>query len=528
LLYSEWIISCSSWLTSVWNPSVSFIAPIFVVIVGWLPARAVGTGRIRHAIPARAQLGAMRQDFKCLPGAISEDRGPRRRAGDVSSPPMKIFYGWKMVGAALGLQFLQAALLHHAFGAYVATFEREFGWSKTALSAGAALQSIEAAVLGPALGWIVDRFGAQHMIRAGILVFGAGFLLLASVDSLTGFYAAVFTIAIGSSLCGYFPLTVAVVQWFEKKRARALSTMSMGLALGGVFVPAVAWTMQTFGWRTTALASAALSVAIGWPLARVFRRRPEDVGETIDGLPAPSRPPHAQASPAAAPTAHGPARAPSTTPAGRGSAAQSRGSTPEPENAVVPREFTAREAMRTAAFWLLTVGHGFALLVVSAVNVHAITHMNVGLGYSLAQASLFVTLMTVAQAGGVMLGWAIGDRFDKRWISAACMLMHAGGLLMLTYAAGSAWLVAFALLHGIAWGLRGPFMQALRADYFGRRSIGMILGISAVFIAIGQVAGPMVAGGMADLTGDYRTGFTLLALLAASGSLAFLLARRPW
>jgi MFS family permease len=183
--------------------------------------------------------------------------------------------------------------------------------------------------------------------------------------------------------------------------------------------------------------------------------------------------------------------------------------------------------MRTGAFWLLTVGHGFALLVVSAVNVHAITHMNQGLGYSLAQASLFVTTMTVAQAGGVMLGWTIGDRFDKRRISAACMLMHAAGLLMLTYAASAAWLLAFALLHGTAWGLRGPFMQALRADYFGRRSIGMILGISAVFIAIGQVAGPMVAGGLADLTGDYRAGFTLLALLAGSGSLAFLLARRP-
>ena len=46
----------------------------------------------------------------------------------------------------------------------------------------------------------------------------------------------------------------------------------------------------------------------------------------------------------------------------------------------------------------------------------------------------------------------------------------------LTYASGTAMLVAFAILHGGAWGLRGPFMQALRADYFGRRSIGMILG----------------------------------------------------
>jgi MFS family permease len=70
-------------------------------------------------------------------------------------------------------------------------------------------------------------------------------------------------------------------------------------------------------------------------------------------------------------------------------------------------------------------------------------------------------------------------------------------------------------------------MQAIRADYFGRRSIGMIMGLSAVIIAIGQVGGPMIAGGFADLTGDYRTGFTVLALLAASGSVVFAVATPP-
>ncbi len=463
---------------------------------------------------------------------------------------MKIFYGWKMVGAAIGLQFLQAALMHQAFGAYVATLERDFGWSKTALSGGAALMSVEAAVLGPVLGWTVDRFGAQHMIRAGIVVFGIGFLILSQIDSIAGFYVAVATIAIGSSLCGYFPLTVAVVQWFEKKRARALSAMSMGLAMGGVFVPAVAWAMQSFGWRATAVGSGLIAVALGWPLARTFRRRPEDVGEAIDGEPVATRRPVAghQAAPgplapvlaaseqepgAAVPAqgagqdaAQGVAHASGPQqPAGPWSAARDSG--PQESAPPAPREFTAREAMRTSAFWLLSIGHGFALLVVTAVNVHAITHMNTGLGYSLAQASLFITLMTVAQAGGVTLGWAIGDRFDKRKVAAACMLMHAGGLLMLTFAANSAQLVAFALLHGVAWGLRGPFMQALRADYFGRRAIGMILGISAAFIAIGQIAGPMVAGVLADLTGDYRVGFTLLAVVAAGGSVAFLKAKRP-
>jgi MFS family permease len=105
--------------------------------------------------------------------------------------------------------------------------------------------------------------------------------------------------------------------------------------------------------------------------------------------------------------------------------------------------------------------------------------------------------------------------------------MHASGLLMLTFASHPAMLVAFSLLHGVAWGLRGPFMQAIRADYFGRRSIGMILGISAAFIAVGQVCGPLVAGSLADATGDYRAGFTVLALIAMGGSIAFLKARRP-
>jgi hypothetical protein len=37
----------------------------------------------------------------------------------------------------------------------------------------------------------------------------------------------------------------------------------------------------------------------------------------------------------------------------------------------------------------------------------------------------------------------------------------------------------------------------------------------------------MIAGVLADLTGDYQLGFSLLALLAALGSLSFMLATKP-
>jgi sugar phosphate permease len=405
----------------------------------------------------------------------------------------RLFYGWWMVAAGSGLQCLQAGLMNQSFGAYLAVLQAERGWSKTALSGAAALQQMEAAILGPVLGWFIDRFGPQGMIRAGIVVFGLGLMALSFTDSLPAFYAAFVVIALGSSLCGFFPLNVALINWFERWRARALSSMSLGLALGGMLVPAVAWSLQSFGWRATALASGVIAIVAGLPLAMVMRRRPEDHGETVDGLAQP--------------------KASSTL-------------TPVIE-AAPRRDFTVREALHTSAFWLLSLGHGFALLVVHAVTVHAITHMNQGLGYSVAQASLVFTLLTVCQIGGVAIGWVIGDRYDKRMIAAACMLMHMAGLLLLTYSVALAMVLAFAVLHGVAWGLRGPFMQAIRADYFGRSAIGMILGLSVMIIVVGQVGGPLIAGILADATGDYRAGFTLIALLAGLGSLFFVLARRP-
>jgi len=79
-----------------------------------------------------------------------------------------------MVAAGSGLQFLQAGLMTQAFGAYVAVLQEERGWSKTALSGAAALQQMEVAILGPVLGWFLDRFGPQGIIRVGVLCSAAG------------------------------------------------------------------------------------------------------------------------------------------------------------------------------------------------------------------------------------------------------------------------------------------------------------------------------------------------------------------
>jgi len=396
-----------------------------------------------------------------------------------------------MVLAASGLQLLNAGLIQQSFGAYVAVLREDFGWSKTALAGAFSLQQVEGGLLGPLQGFFVDRFGTRGMIRIGVVIFGAGLMLLSRVHSLPAFYGAFLIVALGSSLCGFFPLTVALVNWFERRRARALSVMSLGFAMGGLLVPVVAYSLETFGWRDTAFASGILAIAVGLPLSQIIRRRPEDYGEVIDGLD--------------------------------DAASEDAPAVP----IALSTDFTAREAIRTPAFWLISLGHGSSLFVVGAVNVHAISHMKEDLGYSVGAASLVITLMVSFQITGMLIGGVIGDHFDKRLIAAACMFMHTAGLLFIAYAVVLPMVIAFAVLHGTAWGLRGPLMQAIRADYFGRSSFGVIMGISSTVIMFGQIGGPLLAGVMADATGNYKTGFTVLALLTGLGSVFFFLAKKP-
>src|SRR5688572_27162863 len=113
---------------------------------------------------------------------------------------MKTFYGWRIVFAGGALQFLQSMLLNQAFGVYLAVLVEDRGWSKTAVAGAAALKSTEVAILGPALGWAVDRFGPQGIVRVGIVLFGIGFMLLGSIETIFGFYAAFVVVALGASM----------------------------------------------------------------------------------------------------------------------------------------------------------------------------------------------------------------------------------------------------------------------------------------------------------------------------------------
>lgn len=399
------------------------------------------------------------------------------------------FLGWDTVVGGAWLQLLHVSLFFYAFGVYVVVWNDELGWSRTATSGGYAIVTLINGLLGVVLGRLLERVGVRRVVVFGLAVLAAGFTILSFANSLVHFYVAMFVLGLGLSASGFLSITSAIVPWFVARRSTALALMSLGLSLGGLVVPLLAGAVVDVGWRTALRISAGVVVLAIAPIAVMMRRPPEAYGQAPEG---------ALAATDAVRVAHDPAPT-----------------------------FTVAEALRTRAFWLLGIGHGAALLVVNGVGVHLVPHLVEGAGFSLPRAAAIVTVVTIVSGVGQLLGGPLGDRFDKRTIAAIAMWAHAVAIGLLVVSTLEVAVVAYAALHGLAWGIRGPMMTSLRADYFGARHFASIMGASMAVFMIGQLIGPVFAGSMADAFGDYRAAFTALAIVAAASSAAFWFATPP-
>ena len=348
----------------------------------------------------------------------------------------------------------------------------------------------ESGILGPVQGWAIDRFGPRSMMRIGMVLFGAGFIYLSRIDSLLTFYIAFGLMALGSSLGGFMPLATTVTNWFARKRAMSLGVMMTGMSVGALTVPIVVWSLSEFGWRTTSLASGIIILVVGLPLTQVMRHSPEQYGLLPDGAQQTYRDGKVQA-------------APKIT------------------------GLTARQALKTQAFWMLSISHGLALLVVGAALLHQIPHMVEGMGLTAGTAGLVVAVLAIVVITAQLSGGYIGDRINKKVGIAGCMLAHGAGFAIFALSTSLTGALAFAVLHGVAWGVRSPLINSIRADYFGRAHYATIMGFTSMIVMIGMTAGPLFAGIMYDATGNYQVPFLVLAGLAGLGSLAALAARKP-
>ena len=77
---------------------------------------------------------------------------------------------------------MSSGINFHGFGNFIIPLSKEFGWSRTTVSAIFSFPRLEAGFIGPVEGWVVDRIGPRKLMLLGIPLMGLGFILLSRVN----------------------------------------------------------------------------------------------------------------------------------------------------------------------------------------------------------------------------------------------------------------------------------------------------------------------------------------------------------
>lgn len=406
-----------------------------------------------------------------------------------------LYYGWRMMGLVALIRTIGSGIHGFGFTVFFLPIKTELGISSAATSLAFSLARAEGAIEGPLAGHLIDRFGARPVILIASLLCGVGYLLLATVESYGGFLF-VYIVVISLTFQPGFVHAPAVLatHWFTRYRARALTSLSAAMPLGGfLLMPLLALTLATWGWRNAAVFAGCLFLLLAAPLALGIRPSPESMGLEPDGGP----------------------------PDGDGA---------EPEQQAAARSgesgYTVRQAMRDPVFWLFVLWMTARSAAYTLVIVHFVPLMEwkglspEGAAWLL---SAFAAMNLVAH---FIVGW-IADQTNKVRLVARCMLLTLVGIALLMWSDALWGMCLFAALFTVL-DASIPVIWAAVGDYFGRQRFGTIRGNMSFFYMWGSVLGPYFAGVIFDRHESYGDVlWLLLSLVALSWGTTALLVR-PW
>ncbi len=406
---------------------------------------------------------------------------------------------WWIVFAGALAHAVSTGLAYFGLSAYFPSFEREFGWSRTAISGAFSMARVESGLLGPAEGYMTDRLGPKRVMYLGIVICALGFIGMSLVNSLSMLYVAIVVgIVLGSSIGFYIPISVVVATLFRARRSLAFGIFRTGPGLSGALVPVVGFMIVWWGWRAAAVASAFIIVGMGWPLARAIG----NAYERGAGRPGPSEEmrPRGTRATVPAPEVSSPPQAPGGEPW-----PSARAESPVPEVSL-----TLKEALRTRSFWLLSAVMGLRQMVTEGISVHlVILLMDRGWGQEVASGLLGTSALIGAPAR-LAFGW-MGDFIDKRRLMIGLLVALSASVLIMGATASSAWFMAALLVYSLCYGGLASLQEPIRADYFGIRHFASIQGFSRLFVTAGSVMGPISAGFFYDLTHSYTVPLAIFA-----------------
>ena len=403
-------------------------------------------------------------------------------------PTGDIFYGWWLVGVAAFLLTLMSLTVFQGLGTILVALERQFGWSRTALSGAFSLARVEGAILGPVEGFLVDRIGTRKMVLIGYILMGLGFIWLGQVKTLWAFYASFMTITLGSGLGGWLAIIAMVNNWFTRQRTFAMASAMSGIHFGGLFVPLLALGIETFEFRGAATIIGVFLLIVVGPAAKAIRNRPEDMGLQPDG----------------------------------DSERLSESVLTEDEEP----DFTAGQALKTPVFWILTIMQVASSIAIVTLALHLVPKLT-DMGMTLSGAGTVVLTYTIVALPSQFLSGYFADRLPKTLMIAIFLAIQGIAITIIAFADSVLLAYIFALLYGIGFGGRNPLTTAIRGEYFGRKAFATIMGISQFPMNIGMIGAPLFAGYMFDTTNSYLIPFSVFAILTFFGAFLMLFVKKP-
>lgn len=375
---------------------------------------------------------------------------------------------WSMV-LALGLTTIVSyGTTQYLFGVLEVPLATAFAWSRAELSGAYALSLLVAGILGVPIGYLVDRFGARILMTAGSVLAGCALIGLSQVSTLWQFYLG-WSGGLGIAMALIlYPVTFTVVtSWFVSERAKAFAVLTLvgGLA-SPLFIPLSGWLIPQVGWRTTLFCYGILHLVIAVPLHGWLIRRAPDPRDRLSRV-------------------------------GEASEASRQ-----------DISATAREALVSFRFWVLTGAYALALVGSAVVFAHQIAYL-VSRGYGSFLAAAVAGALGLASLPGRLFLNLLSARVLPQTVLAGTLLVQAGGLLMLILAPSAPWLLVYVLLYGAAFGVLSPLRAQVMADHFGHRAYGAITGYQGIPLACCQAVGPLVAGWLFDRLHHYDLAFWL-------------------
>jgi len=402
-------------------------------------------------------------------------------------PRLPFFYGWVVLGCVCLAGFARQGPSVAVLSIFVTPMTEHFGWSRTAIAGAVSVGGVLAAVISPIIGPMLDRQGARLVLTLAVLLSGVACMGLSLVQSLPVFYL-VFCFA-RMIWAGPFDLGLygALNAWFVTHRAFVTSIATVAQLGGLIALPLIAqFAIGAGDWRDGWIAVGATVLIVGFvPAWLLLVRRPEDVGLVPDRLAS--------------------ANAPATP--------------------VEPR-FSRAQAMRTPAFWLLSLFTVLVYPVQAGVSLHQVPHL-IERGISpLVAASVVGVFSSMSAVATIGFGY-LARRAPIRYSMALAAILLGSGSFGLIWVHGAPDAYLAAGIFGMGIGGILTLLPIAWADYFGRESYGAIRGVALSLQVLAQAVGPVLSGVLRDSSGDYVLSLIVFGTLSALAVVAAMVARKP-